>query len=42
MSKKVIDSGDLGDIRYIYSQRVNLGRLRNDVDALWNLAPHEY
>ena len=39
--KTLIDSGRLGDIRYIYSQRVNLGRIRNDVDALWNLAPHD-
>ena len=39
--KKIIDSGELGDIRYIYSQRVNLGRIRLDVDALWNLAPHD-
>ena len=39
--KGLIDSGELGDIRYIYSQRVNLGRIRNDVDALWNLAPHD-
>lgn len=39
--KKLIDSGELGDIRYIYSQRVNLGRIRHDVDALWNLAPHD-
>jgi predicted dehydrogenase len=39
--KMFIDSGELGDIRYIYSQRVNLGRIRNDVDALWNLAPHD-
>ena len=39
--KQLIDSGDLGDIRYIYSQRVNLGRIRSDVDALWNLAPHD-
>ena len=39
--KKLIDSRELGDIRYIYSQRVNLGRIRNDVDALWNLAPHD-
>jgi predicted dehydrogenase len=39
--KTLIDSGELGDIRYIYSQRVNLGRIRNDVDALWNLAPHD-
>ena len=39
--KKIIDEGELGDIRYIYSQRLNLGRIRNDVDALWNLAPHD-
>ena len=39
--KGIIDSGELGDIRYIYSQRVNLGRIRSDVDALWNLAPHD-
>jgi len=39
--KKVIDSGELGDIRYIYSQRLNLGRIRSDVDALWNFAPHD-
>ena len=39
--KQLIDSGDLGEIRYIYSQRLNLGRIRSDVDALWNLAPHD-
>jgi len=39
--KTLIDRGELGDIRYIYSQRVNLGRIRDDVDALWNLAPHD-
>ncbi len=39
--KKMIDSGELGDIRYIYSQRLNLGKIRSDVDALWNLAPHD-
>ncbi len=39
--KKLIDAGDLGDIRYIYSQRLNLGRIRPDVDALWNFAPHD-
>lgn len=39
--KKLIDDGELGDIRYIYSQRLNLGRIRSDVDALWNLAPHD-
>jgi len=39
--KKLIDSGELGDIRYIYSQRLNLGRIRSDVNALWNFAPHD-
>jgi predicted dehydrogenase len=39
--KKLMESGELGDIRYIYSQRLNLGRIRSDVDALWNLAPHD-
>ena len=39
--KELIDKGVLGDIRYIYSQRLNLGRIRSDVDALWNLAPHD-
>jgi predicted dehydrogenase len=39
--KKMIDSQVLGKIRYIYSQRLNLGRIRSDVDALWNFAPHD-
>ncbi len=39
--KKMIDSGELGDVRYIYSQRLNLGKIRSDVDSLWNLAPHD-
>jgi predicted dehydrogenase len=39
--KKLIDSGEIGDVRYIYSQRLNLGRIRSDVDALWNFAPHD-
>ncbi len=39
--KELVDSGELGDIRYIYGHRVNLGRIRSDVDALWNFAPHD-
>jgi predicted dehydrogenase len=39
--KKFIESNQMGDIHYIYSQRLNLGRIREDVDALWNLAPHD-
>ncbi len=39
--KKLLDDGELGEIRYIYSQRLNLGRIRADIDALWNFAPHD-
>ncbi len=39
--RKMIDAGDLGEVRYIYSQRLNLGRIRSDIDALWNFAPHD-
>lgn len=39
--KALVDSGELGEVRYVYSQRLNLGRIRSDVDALWNLAPHD-
>jgi len=39
--KQYIDSGELGDIYYIFSQRLNLGRVRQDVNAMWNLAPHD-
>jgi predicted dehydrogenase len=36
-----MDAGELGQIHYIYSQRLNLGRVRSDVNAMWNLAPHD-
>jgi predicted dehydrogenase len=39
--KRMIDSGELGEVYYAYLQRLNLGRVRQDVDALWNLAPHD-
>ena len=39
--KNLIDSGELGEVRYVYSQRLNLGRIRSDIDALWNFAPHD-
>ena len=39
--KQLLDSGELGDIRYIYSQRLNLGTVRMDENALWNFAPHD-
>jgi predicted dehydrogenase len=39
--KQMITSGELGDVYYIYNQRVNLGTVRNDENALWNFAPHD-
>jgi len=39
--KALVDGGRLGDVRYLYSQRVNLGRVRSDENALWSLAPHD-
>jgi len=39
--KELIDDGYLGDIRYIYSQRLNLGTVRGDENAMWNFAPHD-
>ncbi len=39
--KSLIDSGDLGKVQYLYSQRLSLGRIRRDCNALWNFAPHD-
>lgn len=39
--KELIDSGDLGEIHYVFFQRRNLGKVRSDVNAWWNLAPHD-
>lgn len=39
--KRHIDSGDLGKVLYFYFQRTGLGPIRQDVNALWDLAPHD-
>lgn len=39
--KEMIASGELGDVYYVYSQRLNLGTIREDENALWNFAPHD-
>ncbi|MFH1352502.1 MAG: Gfo/Idh/MocA family oxidoreductase [bacterium] len=39
--KELIRSGALGDIYYVYFERVNLGKVRTDVNVWWNLAPHD-
>jgi len=39
--KEVIDKGQLGQPYYMYTQRVNLGIVRQDENAWWSLAPHD-
>jgi predicted dehydrogenase len=39
--KEIAGSGELGDIHYIYSNRLNLGQLRADENALWSLGAHD-
>jgi predicted dehydrogenase len=39
--KEIVDSGELGEIHYIYGNRLNLGKLRADENALWSLGAHD-
>lgn len=39
--KKIIKEGKLGEIRYIYSNRLNFGKLRSEENVLWSFAPHD-
>ncbi len=39
--KELIDAGVLGKLRYIYSNRLNIGRLRREENILWSFAPHD-
>ncbi len=39
--KAIADAGDLGDIHYVYSHRLNLGKIRADENALWSLGAHD-
>ena len=39
--KSAIDNGDLGDLYYAYTQRLNLGQLRSDVNVFWDLGAHD-
>jgi predicted dehydrogenase len=38
---QLISTGDLGDIRYINSRRLNLGLFQRDINVAWDLAPHD-
>jgi len=39
--KKMINNGDIGDLQYIYSNRLNLGKVRTEENVFWSLAPHD-
>lgn len=39
--KEMIASGELGKIQYIYSNRLNIGKLRTEENILWSFAPHD-
>jgi UDP-2-acetamido-3-amino-2,3-dideoxy-glucuronate N-acetyltransferase len=39
--KRLISKGDLGRLQYIYSNRLNLGKFRNEENILWSFAPHD-
>ncbi|MCB1466720.1 MAG: Gfo/Idh/MocA family oxidoreductase, partial [Rhizobiaceae bacterium] len=39
--KELIDNDELGEIRYIHSHRLGLGKFHTENDALWDLAPHD-
>jgi UDP-2-acetamido-3-amino-2,3-dideoxy-glucuronate N-acetyltransferase len=39
--KELVDEGELGRIQYIYSNRLNLGKIRREENILWSFAPHD-
>jgi predicted dehydrogenase len=39
--KEIAESGELGEIHYVYSHRLNLGQLRADENSLWSLGAHD-
>jgi len=39
--KELVEKDEIGQVYYIYSNRVNLGRVQRDVNVLWSIAPHD-
>jgi predicted dehydrogenase len=39
--RQAVQSGELGEVIYAYLTRVNLGIIRDDLNVMWNLAPHD-
>ena len=38
---ELVQAGELGDIHYVYSNRLNLGKVRQEENILWSFAPHD-
>jgi len=39
--KELITAGTTGDVLYLHSQRLNLGRIQSDINAFWSIGPHD-
>jgi predicted dehydrogenase len=39
--RELIESGEIGDVRYMHSQRLNLGRIQSDLHTFWSIGPHD-
>ena len=39
--KEILDSGEIGEVQYISSRRLNLGLFQKDINVTWDLAPHD-
>ena len=39
--KEIIESGRIGKLQYLYSNRLNLGKVRTEENVFWSLAPHD-
>ncbi len=39
--RELVETGQLGKVRYIYSNRLNLGKIRREENILWSFAPHD-
>lgn len=41
MTREMVSDGALGDLHYIYSNRLNFGKVRSEENILWSFAPHD-
>ena len=39
--KEIIENGSIGELQYLYSNRLNLGKVRTEENVFWSLAPHD-